>query len=320
VTDLRALERLEPRCWRAPSAHNTQPWLLAYETARVELAYDPERALPVGDPTQRDLLLSLGAFVETVLVVAADAGIPIEFAPQFDPAGRRVGAFVAASESYRTSFTADDVARRQTSRLPYRRERLGADELADARRELDGAAELHELATRDLVELVEEADSHLYGSPEIVAELRAWLRLSRREPRYELDGLSYECLDLSRLEAAAVGLLLRPAPYRVARGLGLHRRFGASTGSLLKHEGSALALTAAAHSPEDVLGHGRSLCRAWLALARHGVHTHPLSQILDCSATERKLASRLAAPPGRRVLSVFRAGRSEQPPRSHRLR
>jgi hypothetical protein len=320
MTDLRALERLEPRFWRAPSAHNTQPWILAYEAARVELAYDPERALPVGDPTQRDLLLSLGAFVETVLVVAADAGIPVAFEPRFDPAGQGVGAFVVSAEPYSTRFAADDVARRQTSRLPYRRERLGADELADARGELAGDAELHELATRDLVELVEEADSHLYGSAEIVAELQAWLRLSRREPRYELDGLSYECLDLSRLEAAAVGLLLRPAPYRVARGLGLHRRFGASTASLLKHEGSALALAAAAHAPEDVLGHGRSLCRVWLALARHGVYTHPLSQILDCPATEQKLTSRLGTAPGRRVLSVFRAGRSEEPPRSHRLR
>jgi hypothetical protein len=320
VNDLRELERLEPRFWRAPSAHNTQPWLLAYEAERVELASDPERALPVGDPTQRDLLLSLGAFVETVLVVAADAGIPVAFETRFDPARHGVGAFVVPQEPYSTRFTADDVERRQTSRLSYRPERLTAAELADARRELGGDAELHELATRDLVELVEEADTYLYGSPEVVAELRAWLRLSRREPRYELDGLSYECLDLSRLEAAAVGLLLRPWPYRVARSLGLHRRFGSATTSLLEHEGSALALTAGARSPEDILGQGRSLCRVWLALARHGVHTHPLSQVLDCPATEQELASRLAAPPGRRVLSVFRAGRSEPPPRSHRLR
>jgi hypothetical protein len=320
VTDLRELERLEPRFWRAPSAHNTQPWLLAYEHDRVELAYDPQRALPVGDPTQRDLLLSLGAFVETVLVVAADAGTPVEFEPRFDPARHGVGSFVASAEPHSTRFTAADVERRQTSRLPYRPERVPAEVLADARRELDGEVELHELSTRDLVELVEEADSHLYGSPDLVAELRAWLRLSPRDPRYELDGLSYECLDLSRLEAAAVGVLLRPAPYRVARGLGLHRHFGAATAALLEHEGSALALTAAAHAPEHVLEHGRSLLRVWLALARHGLHTHPLSQILDCPTTERELARLLAAPPGGRVLSVFRAGRSEPPPRSHRLR
>ena len=320
MTDLRELERLEPRFWRAPSAHNTQPWLLSYGPDRVELAYDPARALPVGDPTQRDLLLSLGAFVETVLIVAVDAGIPVGFEPSFDPARQHVGAFVAPAEPYPTPFTADDVERRQTSRLPYRPERLSAGVLAEARSRLSADAELHELPTRDLVELVEEADRHLYGSPEIVAELRAWLRLSPRDPRYELDGLSYECLGLSRFEAAAVGLLLRPAPYRVVRSLSLHRRFSASTTSLLEGEGSALVLTAEARSPEHVLAQGRSLCRVWLALGRHGSFTHPLSQILDCPATARKLSSRLGVTAERRVLSVFRAGRSERPPGSNRLR
>jgi hypothetical protein len=316
VTDLRELARLEPQLWRAPSAHNTQPWVLEYGSGLIELAYDPERSLPVGDPTQRDLLLSLGAFVETVLIVAAHEGIGLGFEPAFERGRHRVGRFVAAAEPYRTPFTADDVARRQTSRLPYAPERLSADALAEARSQVDGGAELHELATVDLVELVEEADAHLYGSPEIVGELRDWLRLSPRDPRYELDGLSYECLALSRLEAAAVGILLRPVPYRVARGLGLHRRFGASTAALLEREGSALVLTGEAGAEDVMVEHGRSLHRVWLALARHGLYTHPLSQILDCSATER----RLAAQTGMRPLAVFRAGRSEPPPRSHRMR
>jgi hypothetical protein len=320
VTDLRGLARLEPQFWRAPSAHNTQPWLLEYGPDAIKLVYDPERSLPVGDPTQRDLLLSLGAFAETVLVVAAGEGIPLAFEPGFEPPRYRAGRFVGASEPFRTPFTADDVARRQTSRLPYAPERLRADVLAEARSQLSDDAQLHELAARDLVELVQEADAHLYGSPEVVAELRAWLRLSPRDPRHALDGLSYECLALSRLEAAAVGILLRPGPYRLARGLGLHRRFGASTTSLLEREGSALVLTARAASPEDVLRHGRTLHRVWLALARRGLYTHPLSQILDCPATEPKLASQLGVTVERRVLSVFRAGRSQPPPRSHRMR
>lgn len=320
MTDLRELERLEPRFWRAPSAHNTQPWLPVYEHDRVELAYDPERALPAGDPTRRDLFLSLGAFVETALVVAADAGLALAFEPEVDPARRRVGAFVAAAARYSTPFTSHDVERRQTSRLPYLPERLSAEALADARSALGGDARLDEMAARELVELVEEADRYIYGSAEIVAELRSWLRLSPRDPRYARDGLSYECLGLSRLEAAAVGLLLRPAPLRATRRLGLQRRLSAATTSLLEREGSALALVSPAGSAEDVLEGGRSLGRVWLALARHGLYTHPLSQILDCPATERELTSRLEVTGEGRVLSIFRVGRSEIPPRSHRLR
>jgi len=42
VTDLRELRRLEPLFWRAPSAHNTQPWLLEYSAERIALGVDAE--------------------------------------------------------------------------------------------------------------------------------------------------------------------------------------------------------------------------------------------------------------------------------------
>jgi hypothetical protein len=41
--------------------------------------------------------------------------------------------------------------------------------------------------------------------------------------------------------------------------------------------------------------------------------------MLDHDATERALADRLEVRRGRRLLSVFRAGRSAPAPRSHRL-
>ncbi|MFC7484040.1 hypothetical protein ACFQX7_33960 [Luedemannella flava] len=62
---------------RAPSAHNTQPWVVRYGTDEVAVHWDPARALPDSDPTGRDLFLSLGAFVEACLITAADAGLPV---------------------------------------------------------------------------------------------------------------------------------------------------------------------------------------------------------------------------------------------------
>jgi hypothetical protein len=189
------------------------------------------------------------------------------------------------------------------------------------RSEIQESAELHELPTRELVEPARVADLHLYESRDVVAELRTWLRLERGDPRYELDGLSYECLALGRAEATAVRLLLSDRLYPLVLRLRLHRRFGASTTKLLEPEGSALVLVGDAGSPERVLESGRALHRLWLALARLGLYTHPLSQLLDCPDTERELAARVgAAEDERRVLCVFRVGRSKPPARSHRLR
>ena len=320
MNDLRELQRLEPEFFRAPSAHNTQPWLLEYAADRVELAYDPARELPAGDPTGRDLFLSLGALVEAVLIAAAAAGEQLGFEPAVDVDSRRVGTFRAAAARYETPFTPADLAQRQTSRLGYAGGRLAGGDLAAAHAVLDGGAELHELPARDVAALYVASDRHLYDSPAVVHELRSWLRLSRRDPRYEQDGLSYECLALRRAEAAAVSLALRPRVYAAVRALGLHRAFTAATKSVLSGDGSVLVLAGEGDTPERLLAHGRSLLRVWLALARRGLYTHPLSQILDCPATDRDLAARLGTAPERRLLSVFRVGRSQPPARSARLR
>jgi hypothetical protein len=320
VSDLRDLRRLESQFFRAPSAHNAQPWLLDYASDRVELGFDSARVLHEGDPTRRDLFLSLGAFVEAVLITARTAGSAVEFEPAVNVERRRVGVFVAARDPYETPFTADDLVRRQTSRLEYAPGRLTGDDLAAARSKLDAGTELHELAALDVADLYVAGDRHLYDSPPVVEELRAWLRLSRRDPRYKQDGLSYECLALRRAEAGALALLLRPSFYRFVRALRVHRLFTTATTSLLAAEGSVLVLTGAAETPEQLLTHGRSLLRVWLALARCGLYTHPLSQILDYAPTEHQLAARIGATAGRRPLCVFRVGHSERPPRSPRLR
>jgi nitroreductase len=303
VTDLRELRRLEPLFWRAPSAHNTQPWLLEYSEHRVALDVDPARHLAAGDPTRRDLMLGLGAFVETVLVVAAAEGIGLELAGD---------AFVPGAV-YETPFTAADVSRRQTSRLPYDGPLADAD-LEAVRAHLGPSERVHALAASELVEVFLVADRHVYESPPVVAELRRWLRLSKRDPDYTRDGLTYEALCLSAVEARVLGLLLRPGPMRVCRMLRLHRALAASSARVLREE-TVIIL----ESDGDVREAGRALMRVWLELARRGLYTHPLSQILDCAQTESELARRLGIAGPRRLLSVFRAGRSAQPVRSARV-
>jgi hypothetical protein len=317
VTDLRELRGLAPQFSRAPSAHNTQPWILEYRADRVDLRFDPARALPVGDPTRRDLYLSLGAFVEAVLVTATSGGIAIDFVTADDE--ERVGSFVPVPEAYAARFTPNDLARRQTSRLDYEPRRLGESDLAACRKVLAENGALYEVAAPDLADLYVRADRHLYDSPAVVAELRDWLRLTPRDPRYGQDGLSRDCLALGRVEAALLGHLLRPRVYPVVRMLRVHRTFTSATRSLLAVDHSVLVLTAPAGPPGTLLAHGRALLRVWLELARREYYTHPLSQIVDCPETERELGDRLGLAAGVRALSVFRAGRSERPSRSARL-
>lgn len=293
------LRALEPDFWRAPSAHNTQPWTLTYAGDEVAVGWDPDRALPVSDPTGRDLRLSLGAFVECCLIVCADAGLAVGFRP--DPGPLRVGFLHEAAEPYRTPFTTADVRARGANRGEYHPGRL-PEEVAGA---LPG---MRRVACRDLADLLHAADVRQFGDPRVTRELRAWLRLTRRHRRYLLDGLSDRALSLSRLEALALRASL--ALYPALRPIGLPRLLAGASRGLLDYDGDVLVLVGAAGEEVE---HGRLLMRHWLTLSGLGYTTHPLSQIIDCETTRRALAERLGVADPRALLHVARVGRPKAP-------
>lgn len=289
------LRALEPDFWRAPSAHNTQPWTLTYAADDVAVGWDPGRELPVSDPTGRDLRLSMGAFVECCLIVCADAGLGIAFRP--DPGPLRVGFLHRAAEPYRTPFTTADVRARGANRGEYHPGRL-PDEVAE------GLAGMRRVACRDLADLLRAADLHQFGDREVTRELRAWLRLTRRHRRYLLDGLSDRALTLSRFEALALRASL--ALYPALRPLGLPRLLAGASRGLLDYDGDVLVLVGAAG---DEVEQGRVLMRHWLTLSGLGYTTHPLSQIIDCAPTREVLAQRLGVDDPASLLHVARVGR-----------
>lgn len=318
MTDLRDVRLLEPRFFRAPSAHNTQPWVLEYATDAIALRFDPRRHLSLGDPTRRDLLLSLGALVEAVVLVAAAEGVPLQFVSDVDLDTARVGAFRAANGLAPTQFTPADLEARATSRLAYTPGRLPEVVLAAARATLGRGVRLLELSTREVADLYVAGDRALYDDPRLVEELRSWLRLGPADPR--LDGLAADCLNLSRLEARALSILLRPGVYRLLRAARMHRLLTFATRPLVAREGSVLVLVGAVRTHGEMLEAGRSLLRSWLSLTRSGFHAHPLSQILDAPSTAAELSRRAGVGGGEKALCVFRVGRSAPPARSRRLR
>jgi hypothetical protein len=304
VEELRAREAVFRR---APSAHNTQPWLLSYAADEVRIGVDPARSLPVSDPTGRDLELGLGAFVESCLVVAADAGLAVDAVSDGPHAVR----LVAADAVYCTVFTAADLDGRRVARGAYVPGPVPQDVLADLEPGL-----VH-LPARELAADLAAADRWMFGTPGSVDELREWLRLRPGHPRYDRDGLTDRALALSRVEARLLDAAL--SSLAVTRRLGVPALLAASGRGLLRGDGSVLVLTGRAG--EDRVAAGRRLLRTWLVLARHGLAVHPLGQLLDCPATADRVRQRVR-PGGGEVepLAVFRAGRPRtEPVRSARL-
>ena len=64
----------------APSGHNTQPWLIKYlEPFHWIICNDKSKWLPAVDPTQRETMLSIGAFIQNLEYAAGDLGYKCRF-------------------------------------------------------------------------------------------------------------------------------------------------------------------------------------------------------------------------------------------------
>lgn len=225
-----------PHAWvrvagRAPSAHNTQPWSPRVVGSTVELGVVPGRMLAAGDPTSRDLLLALGAWVESAEIAAAADGRSLRVEPtphlerldelpvhgQADPA-RPLLLLHAQDEPYATPFTPDDVRERRVHRGPLAAVSTAPDgsdafDVADVPdvppwlrfAEVDGPAMAH---------LVRLGTAYTVARPGIATELVRWLRLTEAHPRYHRDGMTAEMLGLPRPVARLAAPFTRRARLR----------------------------------------------------------------------------------------------------------
>ena len=59
---------------KAPSGHNTQPWLFKTGETEIEIRPDFTKSLPVVDPDNRELFVSLGCAAENLCIAASHKG------------------------------------------------------------------------------------------------------------------------------------------------------------------------------------------------------------------------------------------------------
>ena len=74
VPDADAVRAMVDAATRAPSVHNSQPWLWEYDGRQLHLAADWSRQLRHGDPDGRDLLISCGGALHHLCVASAGFG------------------------------------------------------------------------------------------------------------------------------------------------------------------------------------------------------------------------------------------------------
>jgi nitroreductase len=179
-----ALHRAAARATLAPSIHNTQPWRFVVRAGQLDVYADRSSAVPVIDPTGRQLTISCGAAifgarvslaasnVEAVTMLLPDPTEPdllasivvIGAMPESDPDALRLDAAAEVRHSNRRQFDATPVPDAVVDRLTHAAEIEGA-----------WLAPVRDLADRVAVAVLSQrADARQNTDPAYRAELREW--------------------------------------------------------------------------------------------------------------------------------------------------
>lgn len=179
----------------AANGHNTQPWKFAVRQDAIEIHPDDSRRLPVVDPENRELWISLGCALENLLLAARATGYAATVAyPDVDDVIR----VQLAPDTPQASPLFDAIPLRQTTRSIYDGRPVPTADLDTLQAlPLETGVSLRFLSTtaemETALEYVNAGNLRQYADRAFVDELITWLRFNKKEALATLDGLYSRC-------------------------------------------------------------------------------------------------------------------------------
>ena len=255
---------------RAPSGHNTQPWLFDQEGDTFIIRPDFSKALPVVDPDHRELYISLGCAAENTLLAGGkqltmDNGqLTIHFSPSAKP-------IVNCQLSIVHSITSRQMNRRLYNRHPITAKSLSA--LTAVQPEANTNFYLWENGSEPFERLkpfIRKGNEIQMNDPAFLAELKSWIRYNKRQAEATRDGLSYAVFGAPNLPAclskAIMGSMLKSS---VQNRSDLKKLASASHVALFTTQHNTI---------EEWIRLGQTLQRFLLAATQEGIATAFLNQ------------------------------------------
>jgi hypothetical protein len=258
---------------RAPSVHNSQPWLWVYEDATLQLFHDPRRRVRNADRSGREAIISCGAVLDhlRIAMVAGGWEAQIDRFPNPDNldhlASVKFGPLESVTDTQRQR--ADAMLQRRTDRLPLSCPTYWAAFEPLLRRSVEESVAmlgvLPEEARPQLAQASQLTEFLRRGEDSFQAELQWWTSPFAAEEGIPPDALA-SASELQRVDVA------REFP---GRGLSDRRAEVAMDCSKI------LVLSTESDARADVLGCGEALSTVLLECTMAGMATCTLTHLIE---------------------------------------
>lgn len=298
----------------APSGHNSQPWKVRVAgPGRWMVEADPARRLPAVDPENRELLLSLGAFVENLSLAAGSLGFRAEAETMAE--GRGDGDIVRISlfPDRRRPFPVELMRLRRTVKKGQASREISSKDLKALFRHMEGFAHYFPRGSRH-ASCIRDATAEAFRTQsfrdDAQEELVRWLRLSNRSVKEHRDGLTVAGMEISGAPGWYLRNFGKPEDFLKHS----FREQGADLAAKTAAEGGGwIVVTSRGDSVSDLIETGRRFERMALEARALGIGIHPMTQVLEEATGQDVIAASHGRP--MHLQFVLRAGYVEKYPK-----
>ena len=185
---------------KAPSGHNTQPWIFRHFESSVEIHPDFSRSLPVVDGNHRELYISLGCAAENFCIAAREFGYLVKFSIEMDENSHAYIKLDLDKCECTKDPLYEQIGKRQTNRSVYKQNIIPREKIVELQN-----IELHRGITlrifekgspgfETLKDMVVKGNEIQMNDPAFKAELLSWIRFNKKHVRENNNGLTYEVM------------------------------------------------------------------------------------------------------------------------------
>ncbi|MDR1115311.1 MAG: nitroreductase [Tannerella sp.] len=179
---------------KAPSGHNTQPWLFKISEDNIQIHPNYDKSLPVVDPDNRELFISLGCAAENLCIAASQKGYNTDL--NISEEGI-VTIHLKKDHTVEPNTLFDQIAIRQTNRSVYNGQIISSDTIRLLERVFEASVANAYFYKNGTPEFNSIADYVIAGNvlqmqnKAFTDELKSWMRFNKKHQDTTNDGLSY---------------------------------------------------------------------------------------------------------------------------------
>lgn len=266
----------------APSGHNTQPWkIVMTDKSHWTILSDRDRWLPAVDPTKRETLLSIGAFIENLSQAAGSYGREVAYEVTAKSSNDTEIAHITIARQKTSGDSRQKIISRRTVRKGFSGKELSS---ADVRAVTDADGDhFHYYPFSSpqgtyLNTVTVEANRVQVAREEAQRELADWIRWSDNEAKKNRDGLTPEGMEISGLAGWYVRHFydkqdVLSKDFREKTIEGVIEQTG--------QHGGWLVITSAEQDVPTLLETGRRFEKMFLRVRDRSIAIHPMTQALE---------------------------------------